>query len=125
MGISKLKESLDDLHAAIAHYRSMNKNLAQQKRLAFLSLSKAFEVAVEYAWKALKRKVMDEGMDPQSPKAAIRDAAKIGLIENAQEWLEFVTARNSGVHDYFSIPERDYVKIAEEFLAKARKELSA
>jgi uncharacterized protein YutE (UPF0331/DUF86 family) len=100
----KLSESLADLKAALENYnKKARERLA--KRLAYLSLSKAFEVAVQYGWKVLKRKVMEEGLDPQSPKGAIRDAAKINLIDNVELWLGFIDARNSAVHDYFSITE--------------------
>ena len=118
-----LIQSLEDLSLAVENYNVL-KRKKDEKRLAFLALSKAFEVAVEYSWKALRVKVKDEGMNPQSPKAAIRDAAKIGIISDVEEWLIFVEARNTGVHDYFGIPEKDYVKITAGFLSRSRQIIS-
>lgn len=117
----KLISSLDDLTITTEYYNSISHSNKKDKRISFLSLSKAFEIAVEYAWKELKIQVMDEGMDPQSPKAAIRDAAKIGLIDDPESWMVFINARNSGVHDYFSISEAEYYKIVCEFISKALK----
>jgi len=113
---TKLNESIADLQAALEAYAEKSEN----NRLAFLALSKAFEVSVEYCWKAIKRFVMEEGLDPQSPKDAIRDAGRLGVIDNVETWLTFINARNAGVHDYFSIPQQDYVSIASDYLKKAK-----
>lgn len=86
---------------------------------AFLAVAKGFEVAVEYAWKELKRRIEDEGLDAASPKEAIRHAARLNIVANAEKWLEYVNARNSSVHDYFGMTEAEYVKIAREFLKEA------
>ncbi len=123
MANDKLTGALDDLKTALEHYQKMKKG-AKEKRLAYLSFSKAFEVAVEYGWRTLKRKVMEEGLDPQSPKGAVRDAAKIDLIDNVEAWLGFIDARNSAVHDYFSISEKEYCDLAKEFITEAEKLLS-
>jgi len=112
----KLTESVEDLKFAIEAYSSLKQKKGKEKRMAFLSLSKAYEVAVEYTWKAFKRYAVNEGLAPQSPKAAVREAGKLGVIKNVEDWLEFIDARNNAVHDYFSIPEKDYVDIAKRYL---------
>ena len=114
----KLEKSLETLKEAIDFFNNVKDD---KKDIAFLSVAKAFEVSVEYAWRELKNRVEDEGLDAPSPKAAIREAARIGLIENAEAWIDFINARNAGVHDYFGMPEDEYVKIANEFLVKAKK----
>lgn len=114
----KLKKSLKILNEAIKFF---NKEKNKNEELAFLSVAKAFEVAVEYAWREMKAKVEDEGLDAPSPKAAIREAARIGMIDDAEAWIAFINARNAGVHDYFGMPDEEYVKIANEFLKSAEK----
>ena len=118
---TRLDESLDDLRLALDHYESLDSSATAEKKLAFLSLSKAFEVAVEYAWKELKVRATDEGLDPQSPKAAIRDAARIGLVDDPNSWILYVNTRNAGVHDYFALPAKEYLEIAHSFVAAAQK----
>jgi nucleotidyltransferase substrate binding protein (TIGR01987 family) len=116
----KLDESLSRLSQAIDFYG--DKNVPGDMR--YLAVSKAFEIAVEYAWKELKRRVEDEGIEAISPKEAVRQAARIGIISNAENWLNYLDLRNSGVHDYFSVEEKDLVAYASDFLKESRKVFS-
>lgn len=89
--------------------------------ICFLAVSKAFEVATEHAWKELKQRVEAEGVEVVSPKDAIRQAAKMKLIKSAEEWLDYVNTRNSSVHDYFGISEKDFVELSRQFLKETEK----
>lgn len=112
---NKLKNSLKQLKEAVDLYQS------NESEMAFLSLAKAFEVAVEYAWKELKQRVEDEGLEVFSPKDAMRKAAQTGFITDPELWLDFVKTRNSSVHDYFEIPDEDYFTEVKKFLKEARR----
>ena len=114
---AKLKHSLEQLKEAIRVYEKTKDNPGIQ----FLAVSKAFEVAVEYAWRELKFLAEDEGLDAPSPKSAVRQAAKLGFIDQAEKWIDYINARNEGVHDYFSIPEEDYLELAKDFLKECQK----
>jgi len=109
----RLEESSRHLKQALKLY---HKAEPDSNRLQFLTVAKAFEICVEYAWKELKRRVEDEGLDAPSPKEAVRQAARLGFISDADMWINCINARNDSVHDYFNIPEKDYVKLAETFL---------
>lgn len=109
----KLVTALRHLTDALAYYEQVPD---AQQTVAFLAVAKAFEVAVEYAWKDLKQRVEAEGLDVVSPKDAIRQAASIGIIAQAEPWLDFVNARNNSVHDYFGIPEHAYLTMSRAFL---------
>lgn len=115
--VNKIGGALTQLEKAIEGY----KKAGGDNRLQFLALSKGFEVAVEYAWRELKARVEDDGLDAPSPKTAIKQAAKLGLINDAESWLACIDARNDSVHDYFGIPEADYVALAERFLKLGRE----
>lgn len=117
-GKEKLIKSLDNLKDALAFYKNAK---AGEKEVAFLSLSKAFEVAVEYSWRKLKMMVEDEGLEAPSPKSAIREAARLNIIRDAESWIDFINARNAGVHDYFGMSKDEYYQIARNFLEQARK----
>lgn len=118
---AKLVDAVKKLEEALKFYESQNKI---SENLRHLALSKAFEVAVEYAWKEFKKRAEDEGLEVTSPKDAIRKAAQIGLISDPELWIEFIIARNDGVHDYFAMPEDDYLELAKKFL-KSYKNLRA
>lgn len=109
---SELRDAIDQLRHTLKFYDKSGSD----EPAAFLAVAKAFEVAVEYAWKELKRRVDDEGLDAASPKEAVRQSARLGIIDNAERWLEYINARNSSVHDYFGMTQSEYVKIAREFV---------
>lgn len=105
--------------------RHLEEALQQYRRdpsdLHFLTVSKAFEVLVEYAWRELKAVVEDEGLDAPSPKMAVKQAARLNLITEPETWLDCIDARNNSVHDYFGIPAKEYVALAEQCLNLIRK----
>ena len=108
--LKKINEAVDYLKQALAQYDQA------ADHLKFLALSKSFEICVEYVWKELKFRIEDEGLEAQSPKQAIRQAAKLGLITDPEDWINCINARNDSVHDYFGIPEEDYRQITETFI---------
>lgn len=114
-----IEEALGNLSSAIEGYQKKGKH----DPLPLLALTKAFEVAVEYAWRSLKKRVEDEGLDCPSPKAAVREAAKLGFISDPALYLKTIEARNASVHDYFGISTDEFVRLAQEFTKFAKKDL--
>ncbi|MFH0799505.1 MAG: nucleotidyltransferase substrate binding protein [Pseudomonadota bacterium] len=112
---SPLDKAVLHLVDALAIY---DKNASDE--LAFLTVSKAFEVLVEYGWRELKRRVEDEGLEVQSPKEAIREAARLKIISDPEKWIKAVENRNASVHDYFGIGEESFIKIVRGFLKLAK-----
>lgn len=117
----KLKGSIVQLKSALAFYAENPK----EHHMRFLAVSKAYEVATEHAWKELKQRVEQEGGEAVSPKDAIRQAAKMKMIKSAEDWLDYINTRNSSVHDYFGISEKDFVELARKFLKEAQPLFSA
>ena len=113
----RISGAQDNLRQAIRLYEEGK----LEEDLAFLMMAKAFEVLVEYAWKDLKRQVEDEGLDAASPKEAVRQGARLEMIEDPERWIDCINARNDSVHDYFSIPRKDYLSLAKEFLLLAER----
>lgn len=111
----KLGDSLRQLKIALDFYDAVPK----EHYMRFLAVTKAFEVATEHAWKELKQRVEAEGVEAVSPKDAIRQAAKMKIIRSAEDWLEYINTRNSSVHDYFGISEKDFVELSRRFLNDA------
>lgn len=112
----KIAKAIKNLEQSIRGYERRE----QGDDLPFLALCKTVEVLVEYLWKELKQRVEAEGLFAVSPKEAVRQAAVLGLISEPDRWIKIILARNDSVHDYFGIPESDYVALANELLEKAR-----
>lgn len=111
--LSKSKQSLHDLDRALKAY--VPTEPGEPRSLSFFALSKAFEVALEYGWKGLKIVVEDKGLEAFSPKDAVREAARLGMINEPEVWIRAINARNLSVHDYFAMSEHDFVALVAEF----------
>ena len=115
-----LKSALNNLEEAIKKHHDDKSD----SELPLLALTKAFEVAVEYGWRELKRYAENEGLEVQTPKEAVRQAMKTKCIDKPDIWITAINARNNSVHDYFGIGETEFVKIIESFYYEAKKFLN-
>lgn len=61
-----------------------------------------FEYTFELAWKVLKDKMQDDGiqLDQISPKAIVRQAHVSGYISDGKAWLDMIGDRNLMSHIY-------------------------
>lgn len=84
-------------------------------------VAKCFEVALEYAWKAVKRLVEDDGLEANSPKESIKFGATIGLIDNPEVWIDFINNRNLSVHDYIGVDNDTYLNSIKIFAIECEK----
>ena len=74
---------------------------------------------IENEWRDFKKIVEEEGVEASSPKAAIKEAARLKHITDPEVWLDCLEARNNSVHDYFGISEKEYVELAKKLLTLA------
>ncbi len=56
-----------------------------------------FEYCIELSWKVALKKL---GSTTKFPKQAIREMARADLINSAEQWLDFIEARNESSHSY-------------------------
>ena len=78
----------------LAHSRELSK-LEQQ------GLIQSFEFTHELAWNVLKDYLEDKGiMGLIGSKDATRAAVKNGLLEQGEDWMEMIEARNQTSHTY-------------------------
>lgn len=114
--MKKLKDAIDDLEHALTHLEK-----AREDDFYFAGIAKQFEVCLEYAWKYMKQRVEEEGLEAPSPKEAIKQAGRIGLIQNVDLWLDFLQDRNVAVHDYLGMSNSEYLKTIQKFFAEVKK----
>lgn len=112
----KLKQAIHNLEHAL----SFEGRIAEDG-FYFSGIAKNFESCLEYAWKYFKRMAQKEGIEPYSPRDAIKAAGKIGLIDDVEKWFDFLDDRNDAVHDYMGISDEDYLKTIKEFLKEVKK----
>lgn len=65
-------------------------------------LIQRFEFTVELAWKSLKEYLEDQGMvlSIASPRGILKEAFAAGVISDAEQWNNILTARNLTSHVY-------------------------
>lgn len=115
----KFRKSVQALEHALSFLKQ-----AQKDEFYFAGVSKSFEICLEYAWKHLKRRVMDEGLEVFSPKEAIKLAGRTGLIDDVEKWLDFLEDRNLAVHDYLGVSNQEYLSTIQSFFREVKKLIS-
>ncbi|MBI2083764.1 MAG: nucleotidyltransferase substrate binding protein [Deltaproteobacteria bacterium] len=112
----KLKDAIQKLEHALSFLKETKKD-----SLYASAISKSFEVCLEYAWKDLKRRIIEEGIEVYSPKEVIKQAGRLGMIDDVEKWLDFLEDRNLAVHDYLGISDEEYLKTIQDFLPEVKK----
>ena len=73
-----------------------------------------FEFTFELGWKTMQEHTKNQGLECFGPNNCIREAARIKLIDNPEQWIGFLKARNLIAHTYNE-------KIADRIYRKATK----
>jgi nucleotidyltransferase substrate binding protein (TIGR01987 family) len=68
------------------------------------SVIQRFEFTIELSWKTLSRYLKSQGLSGiESPKNAVREGARIGLIGDPETWIYLIDQRNLSSHTYKEI----------------------
>ncbi len=94
------KQRLQNFNKAMNHLENAleieNPNFVQKAGIIQL-----FEMSFELAWKLLKDFLEEQGFQyVQSPRAALKKAFEIGLIEHGHQWMQMLEDRNRTSHTY-------------------------
>lgn len=96
--MTKLRNLTEDLKKA-------NQRLKEAGSLKATMINKdatiqRFEFTFELSWKTIQEYIKDQGSDCKSPKSCIREGARLEIINNPEDWFEFLKARNLIAHTY-------------------------
>lgn len=76
-----------------------------------------FEFCFELAWKLMKAVLSYDGIEVSSPRGSIREAWKLGIIGDAEMWLDMLERRNLSAHTYSEVTaEEIYQAIRETYI---------
>lgn len=81
----------------------------------------AFEFSYELAWKTLKRVLAYQGIEVASPRETFRAAALENLIDDPEQWFDFIRKRNLTVHIYNQKVAEEIFQFLPVFLAEFKK----
>ena len=97
------KQRFNNYIKALQNLRSAVKLLEERdlSELERQGVIQSFEFTHELAWNVLKDYLQDQGnQDITGSKDASRLAFKVGLIDNGEDWMDMIKARNLTSHTY-------------------------
>jgi nucleotidyltransferase substrate binding protein (TIGR01987 family) len=81
-----------------------------------------FEFTFELLWKTLRLFLLDEGIITKSPKEALKEAFRFGLIKDEEIFLDMLEDRNQTSHIYSEEISKEIVlRIKKFYLSKLTK----
>jgi len=89
--LDKFREALNRLNEAIQ---------LKDSPIIVDAVIQRFEFSFELAWKTLKRVLIAEGIMVQTPRDVLKEAFKLGYLEDEELWLDMLSDRNSMSHTY-------------------------
>jgi nucleotidyltransferase substrate binding protein (TIGR01987 family) len=100
-----LNNSLKNLERALAALvLACETPVAEARDLA--GIVKSFEFVFELSWKSVQSMALKNGVEVSSPRAAFREAFKLGYVDDPKVWVDIFEDRNRTVHTY----DEDFAK---------------
>jgi len=96
--MTKLESLIKDLKKA--NQRLKEATEAKPTRMNKDATIQRFEFTFELSWKTIQEYIKDQGFDCNSPKNCIREGGRLEIINNPEDWFEFLEARNLIAHTY-------------------------
>jgi len=75
-----------------------------------------FEYCVEISWKSAKKVLKYHEYEADTPRNIVRELAKINWINNPEEWIHFLEARNKTSHLYHEEVATELFQLVPSFL---------
>jgi nucleotidyltransferase substrate binding protein (TIGR01987 family) len=100
--MTKIENKYTAFDTALARLKEAIDLYQQQENTVLLDGTiQRFEFCVELGWKLLKEYLEYEKLGEfNSPRSTIKECFSIGLIENAEQWLDMLDDRNLTSHTY-------------------------
>lgn len=109
-----MKKMIKDFEQARVRLREVLKK--RKTKVVRDSAIKRFEICYDLAWKLVKEKAKNEGLECYSPRSCFKLGFQMGLIEHDEKWLDMIDDRNKVIHMYNE-------KVADEVYADLLKYL--
>jgi len=95
-----------------------------------MGVVKAFEIAYELSWKTMKKILEFRGIEAGATRDVFREAARLKLLNDAENWFAYIAKRNATVHAYqpeilddlFSNTAREFLQDLDILLTQIKKE---
>ena len=116
----ELKYSIEKFNKALSRLNAGIKKAKDQ--LDKDGVIQRFEFTFELLWKTLRLFLLDEGIITKSPKEALKEAFRFGLIKDEEIFLDMLEDRNQTSHIYSEEISKEIVlRIKKFYLSKLTK----
>lgn len=88
---------------ALNNLEESSKYMPPYDHVILTGLVSLYQICFEQAWKAMKEAMEAEGVNTAatgSPRAIIKEAYRLQMIDDEKEWLDALLARNQASHAY-------------------------
>jgi nucleotidyltransferase substrate binding protein (TIGR01987 family) len=92
--LSNLQNALENLERAVA--------IPKDRELVAEGTIHRFEMTIELFWKTLRRAIRYEGTRVDSSRESLREAFRMGWLDDEQVWLDMLDSRNTTSHEYLA-----------------------
>jgi len=96
----RIRELTLDYQNALARLQEAAREDLSKGSIVIDGTIQRFEFTVELAWKLLKNILAFQGIEAATPRAAIKEAFKAGIIKDGQGWIDMLEDRNQTSHLY-------------------------
>lgn len=79
-----------------------------------------FEYCLEISWNSAKKVLEYQEFKIDTPRNVFREMAKIGWINNPDQWIQFLEARNKTSHLYHEEVAEELFKLVPAFLSSSK-----
>ncbi|HMN47606.1 MAG TPA: HI0074 family nucleotidyltransferase substrate-binding subunit [Ignavibacteriaceae bacterium] len=118
----ELKYSIEKFNKALLRLNNGIKKAKDQ--LDNDGVIQRFEFTFELLWKTLRLFLLDEGIITKSPKEALKEAFRFGLIKDEEIFLDMLEDRNQTSHIYSEEISKEIVLRIKKFYLSKLTELS-
>lgn len=105
----KLQDSIGNLDRALQNLERALQ-IPKDRELVVEGTIHRFETTIELFWKTLKRALEYEGLHPKTPRDSVKEAFRLGWLNDEQAWLDMLESRNTTSHQYLAeeLAENNY-----------------
>lgn len=122
MSERKLQDSLGNLASALENLERAVQ-ISRDRELVAEGTIHRFEMTIELFWKTLRRALQYEGARVQTSRESLREAFRLGWLDEEQVWLDMLDSRNTTSHEYLAeeLVENNYddIRKVTPFIRKA------
>lgn len=101
MSERKLQDSLENLGKVLENLERAIL-IPKDRELVAEGTIHRFEMTIELFWKTLQRAIQYEGTKVTTSRESLREAFRIGWLNEEQIWLDMLDSRNTTSHEYLA-----------------------